>query len=188
MILTNVVKKRTKITPQKVNNNALNKEPAPDKFAVTATDFAHIENAPFLDELEAPAFPDNTGRDIPMMDMFENMYNQDFDSNASDGNVIYSSYAFLDVGHLSSLPKDDVEFLISKRCLHIPRKDALDEFVKQYFTVVHPFVPLMNEAEFWRLYMGSGNSRKISLFVFQAMLFSCCTVRGDGFLLFADSY
>ncbi|CRG91809.1 Leptin receptor [Talaromyces islandicus] len=161
------VSDRSETTSQIANNNN-------DKLVEPATDLAYMDNVPFLDELKAPAFPDNTARDIPMVGMFDSMYNLDCDSNPSDGNVIYSSYSFLDVGHLSSLPKGDVEFLISKRCLHVPRKDALDEFVKQYFTVVHPFVPLINEAEFWRLYMGTGNSKKMSLFVFQAMLFSCC--------------
>jgi hypothetical protein len=95
---------------------------------------------------------------------------------ASDGNVIFSSYRFLDGSRLSSLPAEDVEYLISKRCLHFPRKDVLDEFVRQYFAMVHPFVPLLDEAEFWRTYDGVG-TKKVSLFVFQAILFSACSVR-----------
>ncbi|GAM35146.1 hypothetical protein TCE0_017r03242 [Talaromyces pinophilus] len=92
---------------------------------------------------------------------------------ASDGNVIFSSYRFLDGSRLSSLPAEDVEYLISKRCLHFPRKDVLDEFVGQYFAMVHPFVPLLDEAEFWRIYNGAG-TKKVSLLVFQAILFSAC--------------
>lgn len=95
---------------------------------------------------------------------------------ASDGNVIFSSYRFLDGSRLSSLPTEDVEYLISKRCLHFPRKNVLDEFVRQYFAMVHPFVPLLDEAEFCRIYNGAG-TKKISLFVFQAILFSACSVR-----------
>ena len=95
---------------------------------------------------------------------------------ASDGNVIFSSYRFLDGSRLSSLPTEDVEYLISKRCLHFPRKDVLDKFVGQYFAMVHPFVPLLDEAEFWRIYNGSG-TKKVSLLVFQAILFSACCVR-----------
>lgn len=93
----------------------------------------------------------------------------------SDGNVIFSSYRFVDGSRLSSLPTEDVEYLISKRCLYLPRKDVLDEFVKQYFAMVHPFVPLLDEAEFWRIYNGDG-ARKLSLFIFQAILFSACSV------------
>ena len=95
---------------------------------------------------------------------------------ASDGNVIFSTYRFIDGSRLSSLPAEDVEYLISKRCLHFPRKDILDEFVQQYFAMVHPFVPLLDEAEFWRIYNGSG-TKKVSIFIFQAILFSACTVR-----------
>lgn len=91
------------------------------------------------------------------------------------GNVLFSSYRFLDGSRLCSLPSEDVEFLLLKRCLHFPRKDALDEFVKQYFAMVHPFLPLIDEGEFWRQYSGIG-SKKISLFVFQAMLSSACSV------------
>lgn len=91
------------------------------------------------------------------------------------GNVLFSTYRFLDGSRLCSLPSEDVEFLLLKRCLHFPRKDALDEFVKQYFAMVHPFLPLIDEGEFWRHYSGLG-SKKISLFVFQAMLFSASSV------------
>lgn len=93
----------------------------------------------------------------------------------SDGNVIFSSYRFLDGSRLSSLPTEDIEYFISKRCLHFPRKDVLDEFVRQYFAMVHPFVPLLDEAEFWQIYNGVGTN-KVSLFVFQAILFSACSV------------
>lgn len=107
---------------------------------------------------------------------FATIFGDGASDNSSDGNVIFSSYRFLDGSRLSSLPTEDVEYLISKRCLHVPKKDALDEFVTKYFAMVHPFVPLIDEAEFWSIYNGTAGICTLSLFLFQAILFSSCAV------------
>lgn len=73
----------------------------------------------------------------------------------------------------------DVNFLDSQGCLRVPTRPILDEFVQQYFLHVHPLLPFLNEGDFWNLYchQGSGGTgEKMSLLVFQAMLFSCCNV------------
>ena len=105
--------------------------------------------------------------------------NRSPDSNLSNNHVIFSSYRFLNSSQLSSCPPEDVEYLVAKGCLHVPAKDLLDEFVKTYFCKVHPFLPLVDEAEFWRLYCGSSGTEPFSLFVFQAMLFACSSVSKD---------
>lgn len=77
----------------------------------------------------------------------------------------------------SSVPPEDIAFLSSKGCRIFPDEDATDEFVRQYFKRIHPSVPVVDEAEFWRIYQdGSGPGKKLSLFVFQAILFASCPV------------
>ncbi|RMJ23671.1 hypothetical protein PHISP_05459 [Aspergillus sp. HF37] len=83
-------------------------------------------------------------------------------------------YPFVDSQFQSSLPPEDVTYLSSKGCLTLPDEDAIDEFVRQYFMHVHPSVPVVDEADFWRLYEDGSGSGKLSLFVLQAILFASC--------------
>lgn len=104
----------------------------------------------------------------------------DPESPRTGSNVIFSFYRFLELSDLPSLPADDVKFLELKGCLHVPVCAILNEFVRQYFLHVHPCLPVLDEADFWRLYSNRpgrpGKSRSISLFVFQAMMFASCAV------------
>ncbi|UKZ81534.1 hypothetical protein TrVFT333_009306 [Trichoderma virens FT-333] len=49
----------------------------------------------------------------------------------------------------------------------------LNEFVRMYFLHVHPIVPLIEEGTFWDSFSCT-NGEKISLLVFQAMIFAAC--------------
>lgn len=92
-------------------------------------------------------------------------------------NITYSYYPFLSISNLHNVMPQDVNFLDSQGCLKVPTRPILDEFVQQYFLHVHPLLPFLNEGDFWNLYchQGSGGTGdKMSLLVFQAMLFSCC--------------
>ncbi|KAL4959275.1 Zn(II)2Cys6 transcription factor [Aspergillus stella-maris] len=93
--------------------------------------------------------------------------------------VFYTHHTFLKLPGLSDLPREDYQYLNSKGCFRVPGGAVLDEFVRSYFMYVHPSTPVMNEATFWRMYYGKtsahqGEDSKISLFVFQAMLFASC--------------
>lgn len=95
----------------------------------------------------------------------------------TDTNITYSYYPFLSISNLHNVMPQDVNFLDSQGCLRVPTRPILDEFVQQYFLHVHPLLPFLNEGDFWNLYchQGSGGTgEKMSLLVFQAMLFSCC--------------
>lgn len=95
--------------------------------------------------------------------------------------VPVSAYRFLRVGNLHKLPPEDINYLELKHCLRLPCRVFLDEFVEQYFRYVHPFLPLINEASFQKIYDGSGEQDQVnttgtfSLLVFQAMLFTACS-------------
>lgn len=54
----------------------------------------------------------------------------------------------------------------------------LDDLVQQYFLHIHSFLPLVNEGDFWDLYSHVGGNppkERLSLLLFQAMLFASCT-------------
>ncbi|EEU39701.1 uncharacterized protein NECHADRAFT_82144 [Fusarium vanettenii 77-13-4] len=88
--------------------------------------------------------------------------------------VPYSAYSFVVVSNLPDMLPEDINFLELKGCLRIPARKHLDEFVKQYFRYVHPFLPLINEAVFWEMYYGTsqGLGPKMPLLVFQSMIFA----------------
>lgn len=84
------------------------------------------------------------------------------------------------MANVSKVSAQDVNFLEQAGCFRVPTRPALDEFVREYFLHVHPTLPMLDEGEFWESYMHRGNfphdRSQVSLFVFQAMLFSSCSV------------
>jgi hypothetical protein len=95
--------------------------------------------------------------------------------------VLYSHCGYITIGNLHKIPHEDVNYLEAQGCLHIPTRPTLDNFVEQYFTHIHVLLPLLNEGDFWDMYFqneGSASPDKISLLVFQAVLFSSCSVSG----------
>lgn len=92
----------------------------------------------------------------------------------------YACYTFLAHNDLSRLSPEDINFMEAKGCLHIPVKHLLDEFIRQYFLHIHPFLPILDEGSFWTMYQGeelqSSSGTRISLLVLQAMLFASCGV------------
>lgn len=96
------------------------------------------------------------------------------------GSVTFSYYGFLKVKDLTTLLPEDVRYLETKGCLHVPSGAHLDQFVGHYFLHVHPCMPILDEGEFWDMYSSKRDDKKkpvgISLLVFQAMLFAASTV------------
>lgn len=86
----------------------------------------------------------------------------------------HSEYPFIDSEYLSSLPPEDVAFLSAKGSRSLPDENATYEFVCHYFKRIHPSVPMVDEADFWRIYQDGAGPGKLSLFVFQAILFASC--------------
>ncbi|KAF4456153.1 hypothetical protein F53441_1637 [Fusarium austroafricanum] len=88
--------------------------------------------------------------------------------------MLYTTQPFLILRDLQVLPDQDAEFLELNRCFHLPVRSIQEEFINQYFLYLHPYYPLVNEKEFWDMYLGreTGEEKKMSLLVFQAMLFA----------------
>jgi len=94
--------------------------------------------------------------------------------------MIFSYYHFLEADTLSHIAPEDFKFLEHKGCFHVPSRPILDEFVREYFLHVHPALPILDERELWELYLGDQQlyrkPKKLSLFLFRAMLFATCSV------------
>ncbi|KAJ5170980.1 Transcription factor [Penicillium coprophilum] len=97
------------------------------------------------------------------------------DSSPELPDIPYTEYAFVESRRLLSLPSEDIAFLTSEGCLSLPASNTIHEFVEQYFKRIHPMVPVLDEAEFWRIYRNTQSTGPtISLFVLQSMLFASC--------------
>ncbi|KAI8713374.1 Fungal-trans domain-containing protein [Fusarium sp. LHS14.1] len=90
--------------------------------------------------------------------------------------ALFSSYPFLALDDLSGLTEQDVQFLELNGCFHLPLRPIQEEFVHQYFLYIHPCYPLMDEGEFWSMYLDRdrrhGKEKTMSLLLLQAMLFA----------------
>lgn len=99
---------------------------------------------------------------------------------SKDATVLYSRYSFLAVGNLHSIPQQDVNYLESQGCLHVPTRPYLDSFMEHYFLHVHVFISVLNEGDFWDMYYQNetpgGSKEKMSLLLFQSMLFAASNV------------
>ncbi|OJJ57181.1 hypothetical protein ASPSYDRAFT_181585 [Aspergillus sydowii CBS 593.65] len=117
---------------------------------------------PHLERIRALAF-EADGRDLgPALSS----------TTSLPGHVSFANYHFLELRGLTTLDREDLAFLAAKGCLSVPEESVLDEFIRQYFLHVHPSSPVIDEAEFWRVYRDPAAGKKISLFVFQAILFA----------------
>lgn len=94
------------------------------------------------------------------------------------GDPLKYYYPFIDSQFLGSLAPEDVAFLSAKGAGTLPGEKAVDEFVREYFKRIHPSVPMIAEGGFWDVYQSGGQDGdgKVSLFVFQAILFASCPV------------
>ncbi|KAL2828848.1 fungal-specific transcription factor domain-containing protein [Aspergillus pseudoustus] len=112
------------------------------------------------------------------------------DVSTLDKSVIFPYYEFLELKQLSELSPADVRYLDSKGCFRVPATPYLEDYLHEYFLHVHPCMPVVDEAEFWSSYEKEGRSddTKVSLLLFQAMLFAASafvpssSIRASGFL------
>ncbi|SCO92690.1 uncharacterized protein FRV6_16818 [Fusarium oxysporum] len=117
--------------------------------------------------VEAPAFREPTG------------LTPNKSETRTKGLVLYSYYQFLTIGNIHTIPYQDVNYLESQGCLHVPNRSILEVFLRSYFMHVHVFLPLIDEGDFWDMFSGSptttdGSKTTASLLVLQAMIFSTC--------------
>ncbi|KAL7942524.1 hypothetical protein V8C42DRAFT_331252 [Trichoderma barbatum] len=114
--------------------------------------------------------PSQIGR-RPSHDVGSNPWGLEYDKTTIFGlqpptrSVPYSNYNFVDAGFLNQLSHTDVKYLTEKGCLSLPSEPLLEEFFHQYFSHIHPIIPLLSEAEFWAV------DARIPLLLIRAILF-----------------
>jgi hypothetical protein len=73
----------------------------------------------------------------------------------------------------SRLMREDIQYLSVKGALTIPDDEFRNELIRSYIEWVHPFMPLIDAFEFLAIMNDvTGNSGKISLILFQAIMFT----------------
>jgi hypothetical protein len=106
-------------------------------------------------------------------------------STGLDSYLVFPYFGFLRCEELPSMSSEDAKTLESSRCLHIPARPALDDFVREYFLHVHPNLPMLDEGQFWSMYRSrEATSREpstLALFLFQAMLFASSSASQPSF-------
>ncbi|KAH8652018.1 hypothetical protein BGZ61DRAFT_487522 [Ilyonectria robusta] len=98
----------------------------------------------------------------------------------ANATVLYSHFPYLTLGNVHNIPHQDVSYLESQGCFHVPTRPGLDDLVEQYFAHFHGLLPLLNEGDFWDMYCQKQKDNitsqdKMALLVFQAMLFASCS-------------
>ncbi|KAH8706023.1 hypothetical protein BGW36DRAFT_457350 [Talaromyces proteolyticus] len=95
-----------------------------------------------------------------------------FDHVSSATLLPFSYLSFLMAPNLGRLQPADIAYLESKKSLHIPAGLFLEVLLSHYFLYTHPCLPIINEAEFWKMFRQDGYTEpSFSLLVLQAMLF-----------------
>ncbi|KAJ6000853.1 Transcription factor [Penicillium waksmanii] len=95
-----------------------------------------------------------------------------FSTSPENENSISEEYQFLH-HDLFSLSSEDKSFLLAKGSFSLPSRELATYFVEKFFQRIHPVAPVIDEAQFWRIWDGQSEER-FSLFVFQALLFASC--------------
>ncbi|KAL2206914.1 hypothetical protein CC79DRAFT_1358695 [Sarocladium strictum] len=94
-------------------------------------------------------------------------------STVKDNHILYTYYPFLRHNDFSSLHARDFAILEAEGCFRVPHRQALDDFLHQYFVYVHPLLPLMDEADTWAMYDGESEvTGMVALLLIQSMLFA----------------
>lgn len=109
---------------------------------------------------------------------------QDVESRSiANTHIMFSYYAFIQLDSIPKIAPHDVNFLEAQGCFRVPTRPILDEFIREYFLHIHPMLPIINEKVFWEMYEDfDSNPRgpsRISLLVFQSMLFASASVSFD---------
>uniref|UniRef100_A0A0B7KCW3 Zn(2)-C6 fungal-type domain-containing protein n=1 Tax=Bionectria ochroleuca TaxID=29856 RepID=A0A0B7KCW3_BIOOC len=101
------------------------------------------------------------------------MFHSDAASDADPPWMLHSCCQFIDSQGLWQLSPSEAAFLEQQGSFHVPSRALMNEFLKQYFRIVHPILPLIDEGAFWASYFHP-SGRDIPLLLLYAMLFASC--------------
>ncbi|KAF5026983.1 hypothetical protein F66182_1013 [Fusarium sp. NRRL 66182] len=91
--------------------------------------------------------------------------------------ISYCAFPFISRADVFYTPSQDIQFLDSEGCFELPAARLLDQFFHQYFTNVHPMLPMLSEHDLSEARSGPNplQSKMMSLLLVQAMLFAACS-------------
>ena len=72
----------------------------------------------------------------------------------------------------SRILNEDLEYLIHKGALTVPEPDLQLEILRAYMSSVHPFMPMLDYRSFIHALLNNQGDRRISLLLFQAVMFA----------------
>lgn len=109
------------------------------------------------------------------------------DNSASQNNILPpDQHAYADLNNntfngTSTISLEDLLFLKKKRVFDLSKDDSMDKILSAYFTIIHPFFPILDKPLFLRLYDGSAIDQILSghgpsLLLLYAVLFSGLSV------------
>jgi hypothetical protein len=75
---------------------------------------------------------------------------------------------------------DDIDILVRKRALSVPDNKLRNELLRNYIEHVHPYMPVIDIHDFLRIISDNGNCGRISLMLFQAVMFAGTAFIGMG--------
>ncbi|RHZ47985.1 putative C6 transcription factor (Ctf1B) [Aspergillus thermomutatus] len=90
-------------------------------------------------------------------------------SNARSGGVLLPDYIR---GLPSRLQKEDIEYLSMKGALTVPDVGLRNELLKAYIHYVHTYMPLLDLEEFLQTIVQNDGIHRMSLLLFQAVMFA----------------
>ena len=98
-----------------------------------------------------------------------------------DFKLLTNIYPSITRSSISSLREDDVDFLHCRHCFQLPSADLLKKLMTEFFSRVHPQLPILDQEEFLSLLNNnlhsSGPRPRISLLVLHSMIHVACSVR-----------
>ncbi|VUC32897.1 unnamed protein product, partial [Clonostachys rosea] len=99
------------------------------------------------------------------------IFHSDAASDADPPWMLHSCCQFIDSQGLWQVSPSEAAFLEQQGSFHVPSRALMNEFLKQYFRIVHPILPLIDEGAFWASYFHP-SGRDIPLLLLYAMLFA----------------
>jgi hypothetical protein len=86
-------------------------------------------------------------------------------------------FPFVNLPELRTLKATEVSFLECQGALALPIGEVMDVFAKNYFLYVHPCMPVIDEAYFWRHYRSVDKQGEgFSILLMRAVLFAAVSV------------
>ncbi|KAG8664142.1 uncharacterized protein FPOAC1_014035 [Fusarium poae] len=94
----------------------------------------------------------------------------------------FREYGFIKLGNMETLSSEDLHYLQTQRCFHLPSKLLLDELIRRYLFYVHPLLPILDDQSFWCSYFQPRQEGGVCKSQTPLLLLWCALFASSGFL------